>query len=270
MRTLTLLIVSLLFLFPVSTNAGKNAGGALIVHTQNLSQLPSYCWDFTFEPCEDTEECFPELESCDVAATDAVGDQFFGSIIWFYAAFPENADPSVTVVYFGVEHNLAPGFLAGWGYCGPPGSLEIPDTGWPEDPNAGNSLAFGEPVTGESLIRAYWFIAYGDTGQFLGSAVNPTGGYAAFVSDDNPGVLDEIDRFGQVLWNEPGYNECPEPLVPGACCFADGACELLNENECGDAGGHEWQGEGTVCDPNPCEPVAIEESSLGTIKARYR
>ena len=45
-----------------------------------------------------------------------------------------------------------------------------------------------------------------------------------------------------------------------ACCFLDGACELLLEEECIDAGGEYRPDLGEACDPNPCpspsEPVA--------------
>ena len=42
---------------------------------------------------------------------------------------------------------------------------------------------------------------------------------------------------------------CP---TPGACCFADGSCQMLLPAACATAGGVP-QGEGTDCDPNPCE-----------------
>jgi subtilisin-like proprotein convertase family protein len=42
---------------------------------------------------------------------------------------------------------------------------------------------------------------------------------------------------------------CP---TPAACCFSDGSCQMLLATECATAGGV-FQGEGTTCDPNPCE-----------------
>ena len=270
LRTATLLFVLLLVVSSTTIHAGKNAGGALIVHTQALGTVPSYCYGLGYDPCEDTEECFPDPASCVDAETEAPIDPLMGSIVWFYAAFPENADPGVTVIYFGHDHNLPAGYLAGWGFCGPAGSLEIPDTGWPSDPNAGNSLAFGEPVAGNHLIRVYWFGVYGEAGFYHGTTANPTGGYAAFVSDDNPGGLDEIHLFGQVLWGEPGFNECPEPLVAGACCFDDGGCEPLYEYQCFEAGGIEWIS-GEACEPeNPCTPTAAEWTTWGALKTDHR
>ncbi len=44
---------------------------------------------------------------------------------------------------------------------------------------------------------------------------------------------------------------CPEP---GACCFSDGSCQELLPTPCATAGGI-FQGDGTTCDPNPCQPT---------------
>jgi hypothetical protein len=44
---------------------------------------------------------------------------------------------------------------------------------------------------------------------------------------------------------------CPQPA---ACCFSDGSCQMLLATACVTAGGI-FQGEGTTCDPNPCEPT---------------
>ncbi|MCK4340592.1 MAG: hypothetical protein KAY37_02565 [Phycisphaerae bacterium] len=46
----------------------------------------------------------------------------------------------------------------------------------------------------------------------------------------------------------------------GACCHYDGSCEVLSFADCAISGG-QYQGEGTTCDPNPCEPFYCE--SLG-------
>ncbi|MBK8231418.1 MAG: hypothetical protein IT349_02330 [Candidatus Eisenbacteria bacterium] len=39
--------------------------------------------------------------------------------------------------------------------------------------------------------------------------------------------------------------------IQGACCFNDGSCSVLGINDC-DAQGGIYQGNDTVCDPNPC------------------
>ncbi len=45
---------------------------------------------------------------------------------------------------------------------------------------------------------------------------------------------------------------CPQP-PDGACCAGDGSCTIANEFTCAS----NWQGAGTVCDPNPCPPYFV-------------
>lgn len=81
------------------------------------------------------------------------------------------------------------------------------------------------------------------------------------------------EAVGQPCW--AGWNasfvlysgEAPPP--EGACCFDDGHCEMLTEDRCAAAGGTLWIPD-EVCDPNPCPPVATEESTWGSTKARFR
>jgi hypothetical protein len=44
----------------------------------------------------------------------------------------------------------------------------------------------------------------------------------------------------------------PQPVV-GACCMPYGECQVLDAYACTQAGGT-YQGDWTVCDPNPCSP----------------
>lgn len=67
-------------------------------------------------------------------------------------------------------------------------------------------------------------------------------------------------NIGFVLYS----NEAP-PL-DGACCFGPD-CVILAEGACAQQGGV-WYG--GPCDPNPCPPVPVEESSWGAIKNQYR
>jgi len=47
----------------------------------------------------------------------------------------------------------------------------------------------------------------------------------------------------------------PDPI--GACCFADGTCQVRTEAHC-DVSGGDWLGEGTNCNPNPCyQPLRV-------------
>lgn len=79
-------------------------------------------------------------------------------------------------------------------------------------------------------------------GEFSATGI---GGQFTFDEPYNDGyqlVLRDID---DVL-----YDDCQPPT--GACCFADGSCEVLFEDECTQVGGDYWI-EGEVCEPNPCD-----------------
>ncbi|MBL8878860.1 MAG: hypothetical protein JNG88_07040, partial [Phycisphaerales bacterium] len=45
-------------------------------------------------------------------------------------------------------------------------------------------------------------------------------------------------------------NPCPQPT--GACCYADGSCQVQTNADCVSGGGT-YQGDNSSCDPNPCE-----------------
>ena len=49
-------------------------------------------------------------------------------------------------------------------------------------------------------------------------------------------------------------NGIPDQCEPGACCFADGHCEMKKAALCTQAGGT-YKGLGTTCTPSPCGPV---------------
>ena len=56
------------------------------------------------------------------------------------------------------------------------------------------------------------------------------------------------------------------PVLEGACCFTDGSCTFGAPEDCtGD-----YQGDGTVCDPNPCPVVPVIDKSWGQIKDAFR
>jgi hypothetical protein len=134
----------------------------------------------------------------------------------------------VTVVVFGHDHNLPEYSHNHWGLCGPAGTLEIPDSGWPDSPaTAGNSVAFGTPIVEDILFPFYYVEVWGFAGAYYCTDFNPVGGpfYTGFVDDSNPPVFDECDLFGCVRWYEEGYNEttfCGASW--GACCYEDGTC----------------------------------------------
>jgi len=238
-----LLALGILALLCSPAMAGKNANGALIVHTNDANAFTSgVCARF---------ETVDNPGGCEQAGTQTNKDDATPALIWCIAAFLPTANPGVTVIYFGLNHNLPPGqgYFANFGLCGPVGSIEVPDTGWPD--LGGNSVAFGSGgVVGDTFFPFYLLNAFGFAGAFVGTGINPTGGYAAFVDDSNPPVQDAITQFGVVRWGTLGQNDCPDvPVQEGACCFPDGSCIVTPPGQCT---GGVYQGDGTVCIPNPC------------------
>lgn len=250
-RTTPLLACALILMLAGPATAGKNDGGSMIVHTDD-----AIIWTFTDHSyCDDYDAVAPA--DCASAVTQSnVDGATDAAILWFLAAFHADAMPGITFVYFGVDHNLPAPYIPAWGACGPEGTLEIHDDGWPHDPGgAGCSVAFMEPVVGQSIFPFYWFAAYGSAGKQVRSAANPDGGYAAFVSDDEPGFLDEVTRFGTMRWFAPGENSCPVPPVQGACCLPNGTCTVLLKPDCeGPEYEGIYQGDGTTCEAacGPC------------------
>jgi hypothetical protein len=63
------------------------------------------------------------------------------------------------------------------------------------------------------------------------------------------------------------YNiQCPG-AAEGACCYADGTCEITTRDRCDAAGGN-YLGDDSVC--ADCPPVATETTTWGSIKANYK
>ena len=241
-----LLALAMMALICSPAMAGKNTGGAMVVHTDD-----AVSW--TNGICDQFDSVV--LVTCPELNTRTDKDANTPALIWFIAAFPSNSSPGVTVCYFGHDHPLPEFYHNRWAFCGPAGTIEIPDAGWPDAPaTAGNSVAFGSPIVGDVLFPFYYFDVWGYEDVYYCTAINPVGGYAGYVDDSNPPELDEINLFGCARWYTAGYNECPsdEPIA-GACCFDDGSCQLTaDEPECLGLGGYTWLGEGTVCSPNPC------------------
>jgi hypothetical protein len=228
--------------------AGKNAGGALVVHTDDSH-------DFYSIHCSQFDSLVPQ--DCEQLNTRTDGDHYGYSFIWFIAAFDSSSSPGVTSVVFGNDHNLPEYYHIAWAFCGPAGTIEIPDSGWPEDPaNAGTDLRFGSPILDDHFFPIYRVLVAGFEGAYCGTGLHPTFGYAFFRDDSDPQQIDEIERFGQVRWYVPGYNVCPgyPPEESEACCFPVGTCFYVTPTHCALLGGVS-QGPGTECDPNPCPNI---------------
>jgi hypothetical protein len=238
-----LLALGILALLCSPAMAGKNANGALVVHTNDANAYTTVGLCGRFDTVDNPG-------GCEQAGTQTNKDDATPALIWCIAAFLPTANPGVAVIYSGLNHNLPPGqgYFNNFGLCGPAGSFELPDAGWPD--TGGNSVAFGTPIVGDTFFPFYFLNAFGFAGAFVGTAINPTGGYAAFIDDSNPPVQDDIVQFGTVRWGTLGQNDCPdEPVAEGACCFPDGSCIVTPPDQCGG----NYQGDGTVCAPNnPC------------------
>jgi hypothetical protein len=62
---------------------------------------------------------------------------------------------------------------------------------------------------------------------------------------------------------------CKAPVILGACCLPDGDCVIVTPDTCVTLGGS-YQGDGTTCDANRCEPTPVQSTTWGRIKASYR
>ncbi len=240
-RTIAAALLLVVFCSPAI--AGPNSDGAIIVHTND-----GYVYDSAETACTTP---LGQPASCEDALTQTNQST---SVVWFLAAFPPGANPAVATIYFGIDIDAAnvDANLA-FGACGAPGMLEIPDAGWPSN-DAGNSIGFGTPVVGNTLFRFYYFGRRSPRDlpvPYLCSAINPTGGYAAFFDTSLPPREDRIARFGCVKWYEPGSNSCPQVMQTAACCDpASGHCVVSTQAGC-DAPGV-WFPEWASCSPNPC------------------
>ncbi len=191
-------IVFLTVMTAIPALAGRNAGGALIVHTNDAvayTVTGDYC-QTSFLPA-----------SCEAAVTRTDKDEDTPAVIWLLAAFPDTSSPAVTAIQFGIEHNLPAneGYFEHYAKCG---DLEMPDQGWPET-GFGNLLSFGSAAKTELLFPFYWFAAYGFEGAYLGTRTYPSTDEAKFVGNENPPLEDRIFQFGIVRWYAQGANSCP-------------------------------------------------------------
>ncbi len=200
------ILVPIVFLTVMSTQlaiAGRNANGALIVHTDDAvtyTGTDDYCAT-SFLPA-----------SCEAAVTRTDKDEDTPAVIWLLAAFPDTSSPAVTTIQFGIDHNLPPGegYFERYGKCG---ELELPDAGWPETA-FGNTVSFGTVTKTGHLFPFYWFAVYGTEGSRMGTCPNPTTGQAICVDAGQPPTEDPITRFGLIRWYAEGANACPSYEIP--------------------------------------------------------
>jgi len=189
-----------------------------------------------------------------------IGD---GTIWYVLAAWELNAGESK--LWAGTEFGLGAYNVAAYGFaeaavCAPAGFLEIPTAGWP-GPNEGTAfVTTGTPWSG-NFVPVYWFGGYSYYLTGLSTeipiSVDPPTGFCGMSNTQNPPIsytVGEPER-GRMGVNAAGFVPAwPGMPEPAACCMPEplGECRMLLEEDCLLAGG-EWQGVGSVCEPNPCE-----------------
>jgi hypothetical protein len=235
-----LLAVAALTCMGTAALAGPNEGGTLIAAlsegTVYTSDISDYCGTATTPDCE--------------SAVTETGAEGAPSVINVLAAF--NPGNRLAGIVFGITYDPTVILLA-WGPCG---DFELPNANWPES-GEGTAITWS-PARTEPLVPVYWFAAYSYGGAgAIHLGPHPTQG-GQFGDDSVPSVLDDIAGFGTFGFGVAGNAPCPVAgPTDGACCFADGTCQVMEAQACAAAGGS-YQGDGTVCDPNPCPPPPAE------------
>lgn len=224
---------------PARGVAGPNAGGVLILHTNDAitycQDHTSYCGDFSLESCEAIDNSAP-----------AEGNRVF----WVLAAFPVGSSPRLAGVTFGIHYSDAAVFMVAHGTCG---DFELGVDGWPAD-GGGVAVTWNTART-TLLTPVYWFAAYDYDGGPHADAFRIDhfpGNRANFGDDSVPQFIDPVYDFGTLGFGAPGTTPCPVlPPETGACCFSDGSCSIATPAGCIGI----WIGPGTDCDPDPCPPT---------------
>ncbi|MBD3162982.1 MAG: hypothetical protein GF346_11240 [Candidatus Eisenbacteria bacterium] len=182
-----------------SAEAGRNANGALIVHSDPglvYSSGPPDCGSALARP-SDCAAANPDVEIPDGGANP---------IVWVLAAFPSAASPEVGVAQFGIDHSLPGGAVLAYDWCAPV-ILGFGSDGWPA---AGTSVYMGlDPPATDRVVPLCWFAVAGSSGDFFSTTEDPVLGRAVFVDRGQPATEDAVDRFGTARWGSGGSNECP-------------------------------------------------------------
>ncbi|MCC7141484.1 MAG: hypothetical protein IT349_05215, partial [Candidatus Eisenbacteria bacterium] len=221
--------------------AGPNAGGVLLFHA---AEQIAYCQD-TQSYCGLSGQ--PGCEEVDARVNGQT------TRVWFaLAAFPDGASPRVKALSFGVEYESSGVTLVAQGSCA---DFEITTSQWPNS-GEGTAITWNTAKT-SAVTEAYWFAGYNyyapDPTTFALRS-HPTQG-GNFADDSVPALLDPIADYGRLGFDQEGYVPCSvPPPQTGACCAADGSCSVLSASGCAQAGGV-YQGDETVCEPNPCPPA---------------
>ncbi len=236
-------------------SGGVNSNGTLVL--ADLDRMGSCNED----PCLRNEVCFDFPESCDEVSAQIEKSRFS---VWagVYAAFPADASPVLYRLSFGLEYDEANVFVANTAACG----SSTDDPNWPSS-GSGTVVTLSEPET-DRFILTSWIVAYEYYGVPSALSLVPHPGLGATFYDDSvPPVEDSIVALGSFGFSgTDGYVPCPDEL--GACCFPT-ECLLSQDAEC-DAAGGSFLGDGTSCEPDPCQATPVIGSSWGALKRTFR
>jgi len=293
-------LVALLVLLAGPAQAGPNAGGTLVAHDTGLvlSSEPGLSY-----PSPAPAQC---PSSIDAELPLGLPGEDAGWVWKVYAVFPTGSSPRLKAFCMGSAFP-ANVLVAEGGLPDPVSDFEIPQGGWPTTSGGGVGISFWNIKT-DLINEVYWFGGYAYGGAAEWSITAHPVQQMIFVDDSMPPLEDLIVGLGSIGFGMAGQVVCPEAQpVPGACCFADGHCEMQLPDVCAEAGGTYYggecqsvscptpeygaccvgltchvvtpedcaaqegvyQGPDTDCDPNPCEVIPVEETTWGKIKNRF-
>lgn len=219
-----------------TAHAGPNRGGTLVIALSEGTVYTTdvdYCAEVTAQDCET------------VVSNGPAGTTLIVNVL--AAFYPPGG--RLSGVVWGIEYDDAHIAIEDHGACG---DFELAESDWPAN-DSGTAVTWFSPQL-HDLVPVYWFAAYGYDGLSLDLGPHPIQG-GEFGDDSVPSQTDAIAGFGGFgFGSNPGSVVCPVPREPeGACCFPDGTCEFTLESSCEGV----FEGDGTVCDPNPCPDTIL-------------
>jgi hypothetical protein len=252
---LLLLAVNALVVPSALADVNNLANGALIAHhvtaASYTTDVPTGSWCTYYSGLGD------KVTTCDQQVNEIAGSMN-GNKLWFVlAAWTE--DKVCPSVQFGLDYTPSNGVDAGYqimeqGACYPVSGLEIAGPTWPAPGNGIALTCTGDVNWSGNYIPVYYFWGYTYGAGTVDLVPDPQVPFIGFSNINGDESWVDAERRGKMgLGGTAGLKVCPlPPPEPGACCFDGGnVCQLVTPAECTSLGGN-FQGAGTVCDPNPC------------------
>lgn len=284
--------------------AGPHEGGTLILHSADIV----FCLDEDVpgDLCGTSQNQDPLLDCNDAVVHESTTSAVYPIV---YAAFPATSSPRLAGIVFGIEYdpfqfyvlyaqgcgdfelptgnwpNSGEGtavtwntaqtdhlvqiyFFAGYNYYGEDTSFDL----IPHPIGGGNFADDAIPSNLDPIANYGRLGFFGDPGYLPCPIAGDPFGACCFDPNCVCTVLMETEcaaQGGSFLGDGTTCTPNPCACIFGACCFPDGSCLELLQIDCVGQGGS-WLGENTRCEPFACDPVPVEETSWGEIKATYR